>query len=149
KNPRDPAWYIPRPGIYEGSVAQIDLLEAYYRRNIEKIIESTGLPMQVALSQTDMIPVQFAFNASAEEFAARLDAAHRDLLSSFFHVPDPREINDDILHGKHIHAARGHFPLMPFTAVRIDEAVAQLPHYLGSGAEHIQSTVIFGNYPMF
>jgi AMP nucleosidase len=147
--------FLPRRGIYSGSVTQIAMMQKYFRHNIKSLINNTNRPFEVRSSRKDYIPLLFAL--TNKEVFARISPEKADLAASFFHTTELKlmsdaslDVDDSILLGDFLFDKDCRdIPLLPFTASRVDDSIARIPHYFGNDASHVQEHVIFTNYPMY
>ena len=141
--PRQSSGYLSGPGQYETTITRPDLFRLYLIEQIESVMVSHDIPVEVGYSKTP-IPIHFALDDGvAAEFAREADEID---LRNIFDVPDLATTNDAIVNGE---PSEGPDPLAPFTAQRVDYSLARLKHYTATDPEHFQSFVLFTNYQFY
>ncbi|MDE3121649.1 MAG: AMP nucleosidase [Paracoccaceae bacterium] len=138
--------HVTQPGTYSTTITRPDLFRNYLCQQIELLMKSHGVSVEVGPSTTP-IPVHFAVAGRSDINIPQegvLDFALRDV----FDVPSLATTNDDIVNGVRPEAG-GAWPLAPFTAQRVDYSLARLSHYTATDAEHFQNHVLFTNYQFY
>ncbi|MEO1422138.1 MAG: AMP nucleosidase [Pseudomonadota bacterium] len=139
--------HVPDPGTYAATLSRPDLFRNYLTQQLGLLIENHGVSIQVEVSDTP-IPLHFALPEGAHvegSIEERIGRPLRDV----FDVPDLNVTNDDIANGVAQPDPEGRRPLAPFTAQRVDYALARLAHYTATSPSHFQNHVLFTNYQFY
>ncbi|SFE31230.1 AMP nucleosidase [Roseivivax sediminis] len=139
--------HVAAPGSYATTITRPDLFAHYLRQQLELLVRTHGVKVQVGPSETP-IPIHFAV-AARSEITVPQEGAAAFPLRDCFDVPDLTSTNDDIVNGTFQPAPDGTEPLAPFTAQRVDYSLARLAHYTATDAEHFQNHVLFTNYQFY
>ncbi|MEL6679636.1 MAG: AMP nucleosidase, partial [Pseudomonadota bacterium] len=133
--------HVPDPGTYAATISRPDLFRNYLTQQLGLLIDNHGVSIQVDLSDTP-IPLHFALPEGAHvegSIEERIGRPLRDV----FDVPDLNITNDAIVNGLAQPDEEGRRPLAPFTAQRVDYALARLAHYTATSPSHFQNHVLF------
>ncbi|MDN5786215.1 AMP nucleosidase [Pseudorhodobacter sp.] len=139
--------HVAHPGTYSTTVTRPDLFRKYLIQQIELLMHSHGIYVQIGQSDTP-IPVHFAVTGKPDVSIPQ-EGSLNFSLRDVFDVPDLATTNDDIVNGTRTAYADGSFPLAPFTAQRVDYSLARLSHYTATDPEHFQNHVLFTNYQFY
>jgi AMP nucleosidase len=136
--------HVSHPGVYSTTVTQPVLFRNYLIQQIELLMRSHGVTVEIGVSSTPM-PLHFAMAGQVVPHQGVMDFSLRDI----FDVPDLSTTNDDIVNGTRTAYEDGSLPLAPFTAQRVDYSLARLSHYTATDASHFQNYVLFTNYQFY
>ncbi|UWQ21757.1 AMP nucleosidase [Jannaschia sp. W003] len=139
--------HVAEPGHYAATITRPDLFEGYLTQQVDLLIRSHDVPVQVGWSRTP-IPIHFAV-LSDTALEVPQDGVLPFLMRDVFDVPDLESTNDDIVNGTGFHYEDGARPLAPFTAQRVDYSLARLAHYTATDPAHFQNHVLFTNYQFY
>ncbi|MFN3937298.1 MAG: AMP nucleosidase [Gemmobacter sp.] len=139
--------HVAEPGIYSTTITRPDLFRNYLIQQIELLMRSHRVPVQIGWSDTP-IPLHFAV-MSAPDITVPHEGVLNFALRDVFDVPDLATTNDDIVNGTRTLNPDGSRPLSAFTAQRVDYSLARLAHYTATDAEHFQNHVLFTNYQFY
>lgn len=139
--------FADQPGVYEGTFTRIDLFETHLLKQLTRIIENHGGPIEVRLSETP-IPLPFAF-PDGMIVGDGFDAAAMTRLKRHFDMPALALMDDRIVNGELAPEPGEPLPLGLFTAPRVDYSLHRLRHYCGTAPEHFQNFVLFTNYQVY
>lgn len=139
--------FVPSGGTYYTTLTRPDLLENYYRDNLEALIKNQREPLEVGVSSMP-IPLHFAFQGPLH-IEGELDEEGANNIQNFFDLPDLKVMDDRIVNGTYIPEADEPSPLALFTAPRVDYSLQRLRHYSGTSPEHFQNFVLFTNYQFY
>ncbi|MDP4033874.1 MAG: AMP nucleosidase [Pseudorhodobacter sp.] len=139
--------HVASPGTYATSVTRPDLFRNYLTQQISLLMQSHGVPVTIAASDTP-IPVHFAV-AGNPAVSVPQEGVLAFSLRDVFDVPDLATTNDDIVNGLLRANHDGAGPLAPFTAQRVDYSLARLAHYTATDPSHFQNHVLFTNYQFY
>ena len=139
--------HVAEPGNYAATITRPDLFAGYLTQQIDLMIQSHEVPVQVGWSDTP-IPIHFALLGDTEMTVPQ-DGVLPFLMRDVFDVPDLATTNDDIVNGTGFAFEDGARPLAPFTAQRVDYSLARLAHYTATQPDHFQNHVLFTNYQFY
>ncbi|MEE8599625.1 AMP nucleosidase [Euzebya tangerina] len=139
--------HVAEPGVYAATITRPDLFANYLTQQIELLVRSHDVPVQVGPSQTP-IPIHFAL-LDHTDLTVPQDGVLPFLIRDVFDVPNLDVTNDAIVNGEAAAAPDGTRPLAPFTAQRVDYSLARLTHYTATDATDFQNHVIFTNYQFY
>ncbi len=139
--------FVSRPGRYSTTLTRPDLFAPYLERQLDLLLKSQEVPLEVGLSPTP-IPIHFAFHNGAH-IEGELTHDKVEAMRKIFDLPDLSVMDDSIANGTHFSAADDDRPLALFTAPRIDYSLHRLRHYTDTDPRHFQSFVIFTNYQFY
>ncbi len=139
--------HVSHPGIYSTTITHPGLFDYYLRRQLELVIESHNVPLQIGPSQSP-IPIHFAL-PSDEALFSNMSEEQLLHLRDYFDVPDLEHTHDKIVFGDDWVYPDGSKPLSNFTAERIDYSMARLNHYSATEPTHFQNYVLFTNYQFY
>lgn len=139
--------HVAEPGTYSTTVTRPDLFAHYLEQQIDLLMSSHNVDVEIGLSQTVM-PVHFAV-ANDVTVSVPHDGTLEFSLRDSFDVPDLDATHDNIVNGTGFTYSDGSRPLAPFTAQRIDYSLARLSHYTATAPEHFQNHILFTNYQFY
>lgn len=139
--------HVAGPGVYSTTVTRPDLFRAYLTQQIDLLMRSHGVAVEIGPSDTP-IPLHFAV-VSAPLVTVPQEGVLNFSLRDIFDVPDLATTNDDIVNGARLFNPDGSQPLAAFTAQRVDYSLARLSHYTATSPEHFQNHVLFTNYQFY
>ena len=139
--------HVVSPGTYATTVTRPDLFRNYLIQQIEQVMKSHGVPVEIGASDTP-IPIHFAL-AGLPGVLVPQEGELAFPLRDVFDVPDLATTNDDIVNGVQSTEAGTALPLAPFTAQRVDYSLARLSHYTATDPSHFQNHVLFTNYQFY
>ncbi len=139
--------HVTEPGVYASTITQPVLFRHYLRQQIGLLIQSHGVPVTIAPSNTP-IPLHFAM-AGRGDVSLPENGELALSLRDIFDVPDLATTNDDIVNGERSVSDDGTRPLALFTAQRVDYSLARLAHYTATEPAHFQNHILFTNYQFY
>jgi len=147
-DPRIAYGYCQEMGVYGTTLTRPDLFAAYYREQLEMLLEHHGGVIEVGVSGIG-IPVHFAFREDIAEYTRTMTREKVYAMRHHFDVPDLAFMSDDIVNGTQFAGPGEAKPLAPFTGPRVDYSLHRLRHYTGTSPEHFQRFVLFTNYQFY
>jgi AMP nucleosidase len=132
------------PGLYGTTVTRPDLFGAYFREQIDLLIEHHKVPVVVGISNYP-IPVPFALDPNSLE----MNHDHLPALKLDVTLPALSRVNDDVANSVYQPTAGQELPLSLFSAERVDYSLHRLHHYTGTATEHFQQFILLTNYPRY
>ncbi|MHA1564062.1 MAG: AMP nucleosidase, partial [Alphaproteobacteria bacterium] len=135
---------VPGPGFFGTTLTRPDLLNDYYREQIELLLAHHNVPIMVGISQRP-IPLPFV----VEHATADIGVDDVRAMSAIFQLPDLARISDDIANGTHQPEPGDPHPLALFSGERVDLGLHRLQHYTGTDPQHFQRFVLFTNYQRY
>ncbi len=139
--------FVPKPGKYSITVTRPDIFAAYYKRQLELLIENHEIPITIGVSDIK-IPVHFGLGEDYH-LEGELSDEQISAMPEYFDVPDLDTIDDEIANSTYALDDHGTRPLALFTAPRVDVSLQRLRHYSGTNPAHFQNYVILTNYQFY
>lgn len=131
-------------GTYGTTLTRPDLFHAYYRKQIELLINHHQTPVVVGESDWP-IPLPFVDEWDSSELHA--EKFWQSPIE--FALPNLSVVDDSIVNGTY-KVKKGHpLPLALFTAERVDFSVGRLHHYCGTSTKHFQQFILLTNYQRY
>lgn len=135
---------LPGPGAFGSTLTRPDLYPAYYREQLELLLENHDEPLWVGESYRP-IPLIFVLEkATADLTDDRVQELRRQ-----FVMPTLSRIDDSVANGTYVTPPGQPQPLALFDAERVDYSLVRLAHYTATAPEHFQRFVLFTNYQRY
>lgn len=135
---------VLEPGTYGTTLTRPDIFHAYYKKQIELLMNHHKVPVVVGESNWP-IPLPFV-----EEWDAITFQSEQLWQSSIdFALPNLTVIDDRIVNGTYRVAKGEPLPLALFSAERVDFSLGRLHHYCGTSAKHFQHFILLTNYQRY
>ncbi|MDP3371932.1 MAG: AMP nucleosidase [Candidatus Paracaedibacteraceae bacterium] len=133
---------VTEPGHYGGTLTHPDHFHAYYREQIQLILERHKVPVVVGRSLWP-IPLPFAVEHSPSD----LETGQLCQVKNVFVLPDLSRIDDN---GPNCTAPSTYIrPISLFTGERVDFSLHRLKHYTGTDVQHFQKFILLTNYQRY
>jgi AMP nucleosidase len=131
-------------GTYGTTLTRPDIFHAYYKKQIELLINHHKTPVVVGESDWP-IPLPFVDEWDSVTF-------HPEQLWQvpiMFALPNLSVVDDSIVNGTYRLKKGQPLPLALFTGERVDFSLGRLHHYCGTSAKHFQSFILLTNYQRY
>jgi len=131
-------------GTYGTTLTRPDIFHAYYKQQIELLINHHNMPVVVGESDWP-IPLPFVDEWDSISF-------HPEQLWQApieFALPNLSIVDDTIVNGLYKAKKGAPLPLALFTAERVDFSLGRLHHYCGTSAKHFQHFILLTNYQRY
>jgi AMP nucleosidase len=131
-------------GTYGTTLTRPDIFHAYYKQQIELLINHHKTPVVVGESDWP-IPLPFVDEWDCVTF-------HPEKLWQspiMFALPNLSVVDDSIVNGTYKVKKGQPHPLALFTGERVDFSLGRLHHYCGTSAKHFQNFILLTNYQQY
>ena len=131
-------------GIYGTTLTRPDIFHAYYKKQIELLLNHHNTSVVVGESDWP-IPLPFVDEWDSANFLSeQLWQSPID-----FALPNLSVIDDSIVNGTYEIKKGQPLPLALFTGERVDLSLGRLHHYCGTSAKHFQHFILLTNYQQY
>jgi len=131
-------------GTYGTTLTRPDIFHAYYKNQIELLIDHHQTPVVVGESDWP-IPLPFVDEWDSASFHP--EQGWQSPIE--FALPNLSVIDDSIVNGTYKVKKDHPHPLALFTAERVDLSLGRLHHYCGTSAKHFQHFILLTNYQRY
>ena len=142
KDKTQPFGHCRRPGVYRATISGLDILDGYYKRQLDKVVENHDCAIDVRLSSVP-IPLKFALASSGVKISGEPTVDQAAAAEPLFDKPDAYLFANEP-NGSYSDDAV--YPLAHYNAPYIDRAYSRIQHYTGTHPRHFQKYVMFTNY---
>lgn len=135
---------VMEAGTYGTTLTRPDIFHAYYKKQIELLLNHHGVPVVVGESNW---PIPLPFVEEWDSVGFQPEKFWQSPID--FALPNLSVVDDSIVNGTYKIKKDQPLPLSLFTAERVDFSLGRLHHYCGTAAKHFQHFILLTNYQQY